>query len=428
MNRCVYTVLYYLLLPFIFFRLLWRSIKAPQYARRWPERLGFFRAPDDLGGLWLHSVSVGETVAAAPLIRQIRKDFPELPVVITTMTPTGSERVKTLFGDSVFHVYVPYDIPGAVNRFLERVKPRLTLIMETELWPNLVHCCHQKDIPLVVVNARLSERSARGYRKFPSLSKEMLGKIDLIAAQTAGDGERFVGLGLAQKRLVVTGSIKFDIEIPQPVIQSAEALRNEWGDHRPVWVAASTHEGEDGQILAAHKQLLKDNPSLLLLLVPRHPERFDQVARLVKGEGFSSVRRSLAESVAAGVSVMLCDTMGELLLFYAASDVAFVGGTLVETGGHNFLEPAAIGVPIVSGPYRFNFSEISRLLITAGAMITVDQGDQLAEAVQPILGNPDLKAKMAAAGQKVVAENRGAQQRVLDQVKVFLRRSPSATG
>ncbi len=426
MNRCFYSVLYYVLLPFIFLRLLWRAVKAPDYARRWPERLGIFKAPNKTAGLWLHSVSVGETVASAPMIKEIQRDFPELPVVITTMTPTGSERVKALFGDTVFHVYVPYDIPGAVNRFLKRTEPRLVLIMETELWPNLLHCCHQKSIPIAVVNARLSERSARGYGRFPSLVKGMLSKIDLIAAQTAGDGERFVRLGFAKERLAVTGNIKFDISIPDYLLEQAAKLRALWGVNRPVWVAASTHDGEDDLVLAAHQELLKYRPDLLLLLAPRHPERFDQVARLCEAAGISLVYRSKAQTPGDKNSVMLCDTMGELLLFYAASDVAFVGGTFVETGGHNFLEPAALGVPVVSGPYLFNFAEVSRLLIAAGAMKKIDQGELLGIALRPILENPDLKLKMGAAAKQVVAENRGAQQRVLEHVRELLSDLPEA--
>lgn len=423
MNRGLYTALYYLLLPFIFIRLLYRAIKAPDYARRWPERLGFFRGPERQRAIWLHSVSVGETLAAAPLVRQIQQAFPEIPMVITTMTPTGSQRVRVLFGDSVFHVYVPYDLPGAIHRFLDRVQPRLVLIMETELWPNLVHGCYQKGVPLMVVNARLSERSAKGYARFPALVRDMLGKIDLIAAQTAGDGERLVRLGLPQDRLAVTGSIKFDIDVPEPIPEQAKGLRGQWGT-RPVWVAASTHQGEDELVLAAHQQLLQHYPELLLLLVPRHPERFDQVAKLCQSSGLPTVRRSADEPVGQQHRVMLIDTMGELLLFYAASDVAFVGGTLVEQGGHNFLEPAALGVPIISGPHCFNFTEISRMLCAAGAMQMIRSGEQLAEALRPILEDTELKTRMGSAGQQVVANNRGAQQRVFEQIRALLIRYP----
>lgn len=420
MNRSLYTLLYYLLLPFVFIRLLWRARKAPNYARRWGERLGFFQAPERTGGLWLHSVSVGETIAAAPLIKQIQQTYPDLPIVITTMTPTGSDRVRALFGDSVFHVYVPYDIPGAVKRFLAKTRPKMTLVMETELWPNLIHHCFQQRIPVVVANARLSERSARGYSRFPSLVGDMLSKISLIAAQSSGDGERLVNLGLDSEHLRVTGSVKFDIQVPSDVKAQAEDLRLTWGKDRLVWIAASTHEGEDEQVLDAYQQLLASRPETLLVLVPRHPERFNQVADLCLSRGLSIARRSLNEEVDVSTQVLVGDTMGELLLLYAASDIAFVGGTLVETGGHNFLEPAALGLPVFSGPHLFNFTEVSRMLIGAGAMETVENSNELASAILTVLDDRSLSRTMGQAGLAVVEDNRGAQQRVFELIRAFL--------
>lgn len=420
MNRGLYTALYYCLLPFIFLRLLWRARQSPAYARRWGERLGFFAAPGSGGGLWLHSVSVGETVAAAPLIKQIQQAYPDLPITITTMTPTGSNRVRELFGDAVFHVYVPYDIPCAINRFLNKVKPRLLLIMETELWPNMIHVSHRRGIKQLVLNARLSERSARGYRRFPKLVNAMLSRLDGVAAQSQGDAERLRGLGLSAEKLVVTGSIKFDIEVARQVEEQALLLRREWDASRPVWIAASTRLGEDEQVLAALRQLLDNYPDLLLVLVPRHPERFDQVAELCHSMGFKVARRSRTEQVTADTQVMLGDTMGELLLLYGASDVAFVGGTLVETGGHNFLEPAALGLPVVSGPHRFNFAEVGKMLLSAGAMQEVHSSGELAAAVSVLLAEPERMRQMGRAGQQVIAANRGARQRLFEMVKGYL--------
>ena len=424
MNRCFYTLVYYLLLPFIFLRLLWRARKAPDYAKRWPERLGFFPAPPQTGGLWLHSVSVGETIAAAPLIKQIQQAYPQLPIVITTMTPTGSDRVRAIFGDSVFHVYIPYDIPCAVNRFLAKTQPKLVLIMETELWPNLIHCCHQNNIPQIVMNARMSERSARGYQRFAKLAKGMLGKLSLVAAQTAGDAERLLSLGLLQEQLVVTGSLKFDIRVSEEIKSQAQGLRSSWGNDRPIWIAASTHAGEDEQVLAAYQWLRQKLPDLLLVLVPRHPERFTQAAVLCQSSGLNVSRRSAQEAVTADTQVMLSDTMGELLLLYATADVAFVGGTLVPTGGHNFLEPAALGVPVICGPHRFNFAQVSEMLLVAGAMREVSNASELGTAVLAVLTQPTLHQQMSSAGAAVIAANRGAQQRMFEQIKGFLESSP----
>ncbi|MEZ5523399.1 MAG: lipid IV(A) 3-deoxy-D-manno-octulosonic acid transferase [Pseudomonadales bacterium] len=419
MSRISYTLLYYLLLPVVFLRLWLRGRKAPLYRRRWKERLGFFEAPEQPGGLWLHSVSVGETIAAAPLIKQIQQAYPELPITVTTMTPTGSERVKALFGESVFHVYVPYDTPGAVKRFLRRVKPRLALIMETELWPNLVHHCARQQIPVLIANARLSERSARGYGRFAGLTADMLGKISAIAAQGKADGERFTGLGLAPEKLHITGSVKFDIQVADPLLKAGKTLRQTWGAQRPVWVAASTHQGEDEPILEAFGQVLETHPEALLVLVPRHPERFAMVAELCRAR-FKSVRRSSGETVTPQTQVLVGDTMGELMLLFAASDIAFVGGSLVPSGGHNFLEPAALALPVLSGPHVFNFADISQLLVAAGGMLKLDGADELARQVSEWLESPALRDQVGQAARSVVEANRGAQQRLFELVSRYL--------
>jgi len=420
MNRFSYTLLYYLLLPVVFTRLLLRARKVPLYRKRWAERLGFFKAPAQSNGLWVHAVSVGETIAAAPLIKQIQQAYPDLPITITTMTPTGSGRVRALFGNSVFHVYVPYDTPGAVKRFLRRVKPRLALVMETELWPNLVHYCARQQVPVLIANARLSERSARGYGRFAKLSKDMLSKVSAIAAQGEDDGQRFLALGLAQQKLHITGSVKFDIRVADELINAGKKLRSQWGENRPVLIAASTHQGEDEQVLDAFAEVLQRNSNALLVLVPRHPERFGDVAALCRTQGFDCVLRSKAESVTPSTQVLVGDTMGEMMLLFAASDIAFVGGSLVPSGGHNYLEPAALKMPILSGPHVFNFTNISQMLVAAGGMELIDDSHQLAERLNQWLADPALAQQIGEAAQLVVENNRGAQQRLFEVISDYL--------
>jgi 3-deoxy-D-manno-octulosonic-acid transferase len=415
MARILYTILYYAITPFIFIRLKRRAKQAPAYSKRWGERLGYFPPPEKTGGFWVHAVSMGETIAIAPLVRKIQQAYPDLPVTITTMTPTGSAQVKALFGESVFHVYVPYDTPGAVQRFLDKVRPTLCLIVETELWPNLIHYSHQRQIPIIIANARLSEKSAKGYASLSRLTREMLNKIAVVAAQGSVDGERFVSLGLSRDKLEITGNVKFDLHVSDELRQKSAQLRSAWGEERPVWIAASTHDGEDELILDAFAQIRPQRPDLLLAIVPRHPERFDRVANLCRARNFTVARRSRNEPVNVDTDIMLGDTMGELLALYGASDVAFVGGTLVDTGGHNFLEPAAFGVPIVSGPSVFNFAQISAALIEAGALRLV-QPEELAKNVAEMLG-PNIHRGMREAALEVIDENRGAEQKLFDLVQ-----------
>ncbi len=408
MNRTCYTLLYYCLLPFIFARLLWRSIKSPEYRKRWAERLGCHTTTPKTGGIWIHAVSVGEVIAAEPLIRIIKSHYPELDLTVTTMTPTGSERVTALLGNEVFHQYVPYDTPCALKRFLGRIKPKLLIIMETELWPNMINQCHANKIPVVLANARLSDRSAKGYGRLPKLIKPMLNQINMIVAQGVDDGQRFISLGLPEDNLKVVGSIKFDINIDENIHLKAKALTNSWGAKRPVLVAGSTHNGEDELLLVAYKKLLRQFPELLLILVPRHPERFNKVAKLVLEHNLIMIRRSTNEPVNNTTNILLGDTIGELMLFYATATVAFVGGTLVERGGHNFLEPAALSVPIISGKHVFNFSDISKLLVSKGAMLQVNNIELLADKLTLILQDKTIQHRMGNAGFEVVKQNRGA--------------------
>jgi 3-deoxy-D-manno-octulosonic-acid transferase len=417
MNRTLYTVLFYLGLPWVAIRLWLRARKAPAYAKRIGERFSLGLPPMQPGGIWVHAVSVGESIAAAPLIRALLLRYPQLPITVTCMTPTGSERIQALFANEprIQHCYLPYDLPCAARRFLDRVRPTLAVIMETELWPNHIHQCARRGIPVALANARLSERSARGYARFPRLTRPMLGEMSLFAVQTEAEAERFRQLGARTDTVEVTGSIKFDLTIDPQLLESASALRRQWqAVDRPVWIAASTHEGEDEVVLAAHQRLLASYPDALLILVPRHPERFDSVAQLCEREGFATVRRSSAQPVTAQTSVLLGDTMGELLFLYALADSAFVGGSLVPNGGHNLLEPAALAKPVLSGPHLFNFLEIAAQLRAAGALQEVEDAESLALAVQRLFELPRDAQRMAEAGLKVMRSNQGALQRLLD--------------
>ena len=404
--RYLYTFLFYLVLPFIFLRLWWRSIKQPAYRQRMGERLGYYPRQFDQC-IWVHAVSVGETLAAIPLIKALKSRFPDMQMVITTMTPTGAERVKTAFGDSVTHAYIPYDLPGAMQRFIQHFHPVICVIMETELWPNLVATCGNNHIPICLVNARLSEKSARGYRRIASLTRDMLRRIDVIAAHGQVDANRFMTLGAPEERMKVTGNIKFDIELPADLSQKSAILRDELGKDRFIWIAASTHEGEEEMVIAAHKQIRAVNPQALLILVPRHPTRFDAIAKL-SAQSFSTARRSLQQSCMPETSVYLGDTMGELLLMYSAANIAFVAGSLIPRGGHNMLEPGALGKPIITGPYLFNFAEISELFVSAHALAKVTDADSLAKEVIELMRHPGEQAEMGARALQVVAENRGA--------------------
>ena len=428
MNRTLYSVLFHLALPLIALRLAWRAWQAPAYARRIAERFALALPPLKPGGIWLHAVSVGESIAAAPLVRELLARYPELPVTITCMTPTGSERIQAMFGGPEYagrvqHCYLPYDLPWAAARFLRRVRPRLAVIMETELWPNHIHQCARLGIPVALANARLSERSARGYARFARLTAPMLAELSLIAVQTEAEAERFRQLGARPEAVQVTGSIKFDLTIDPALRQRADELRASWQPAgRPVWIAASTHAGEDEIILAAHRELLRQNPHALLMLVPRHPERFNSVFELCQREGFSTLRRSAGEPVGAGHQVLVGDSMGELLFLYALADLAFVGGSLVANGGHNLLEPAALGKPVLSGPHLFNFLEIAAMLREAQALSEVADAGQLVAALQQLWQQPEQQAAMRAGGLAVMQANQGALARLLGGLQALLDR------
>lgn len=417
--RPLYSLILYLITPLALLRLAWRGLRAPDYRRRWPERFGFFPAAVQGGAIWIHAVSVGEFQAALPLIKALMARYPETRLAVTTTTPTGSARVKAALGDAVFHVYAPYDLPGAVRRFLGRVRPRAAIVMETELWPNLFHACRARDIPLILANARLSERSAAGYRRIARLTSTTLGCITAIAAQGEADAQRLISLGADAARVRVTGNIKFDITLPADLPEQAAALRRDLGKARSVWIAASTHEGEDEVILEAHALVRQCLPDALLVIVPRHPERFAKVAQLTRKQGYGVVLRSEQRPCTGTTAVFIGDSMGELMLFYAAADTAFVGGSLITRGGHNMLEPAALGLPVISGPHTFNFAQISHMLIEAGAARQVHDARELAEAVIDYLEDAGLRRSAGEKGRQIVAQNRGALQRLVDIISSY---------
>jgi 3-deoxy-D-manno-octulosonic-acid transferase len=407
--------------PIFVLRLLARGVRYRDYHKRWRERFGFFEAPGFSGSLWVHAVSVGEVNAAEPLIKALRNDYPNAPLVVTTVTPTGSERVRQLFGDSVFHVYLPYDLPFAVTRFLRRVRPRLAIIVETEIWPNLYFACRNRGIPLMIANARLSERSLRGYRRLGSLVSSALGCVRQIAAQSRTDAARYRELGADPEKIVVTGNLKFDMPVPYDAELKGEDLRRQWGRLRPVWIAGSTHEGEELPVLEAHLEVLTRWPDALLLIAPRHPERFKLVEHSARSLGFTVGTRSADRAPSSAHQVFVIDAMGELMPYYAASDLAFVGGSLASIGGHNVLEPAALSRPVLVGPHTFNFEEITLTLIQEGGALRVNGAEELGERVLQLLRDQPRREHMGKVARIVFDSERGAVKRVMHMVDNLLQ-------
>ena len=419
--RFLYTLAMFLATPLLVLRLLARGLRSRPYHRRWLERFGYFEAPGFSGSLWIHAVSVGEVNAAEPLIKALQRSYPNAPLVITTVTPTGTARVHQLFGDSVFHVYLPYDLPFAVGRFMKRIRPRLALIVETEIWPNLYFACRRRGIPLMIVNARLSARSMRGYKPLRSLAASALRCVNLIAAQSRTDAARYRLLGARPQTVLVSGNMKFDMPIPEGAVEEGAAMRTHWGPRRPVWMAASTHEGEELAVLEAHLKVLQRLPDALLLLAPRHPERFRLVEHTVRSLGFQAATRS-GDGVPSGShQVCVIDAMGQLMPFFAGSDVAFVGGSLVPIGGHNVLEPAALSVPVLVGPHTFNFEEITRSLIEQGGAERVSAAERLGPDVLQLLLDAPRRQRMGEAAQQVFERERGAVKRVMGLIDGLLQ-------
>jgi len=420
--RYLYNLLLHLALPLIALRLLWRVLRAAAYGKRIPERFALGLPKLKTDGIWLHAVSLGESIAAAPLVEALLEHYPDLPITLTCMTPTGSKRISEMFEGRVQHCYLPYDLPWAARRFIRQLKPKLAILMETELWPNHIHQCARLNIPVVLANGRLSERSARGYARLGGLTRSMLGELSWLAVQSEVEAQRFVTLGARPERVSVTGSIKFDVTPPEGLAQRARLLRQEWqAENRPLWIAASTHAGEDEIVLAAHQALLKSRPDALLILVPRHPERFASVYALCQKQGFNVKRRSTGEAVDAPTQVLLGDTLGELFFLYALADFALVGGSLVPHGGHNLLEPAALGKPLLSGPHLFNFADMAAQFQQAAALTIVEDSETLAATLAALWDNPAQAQQMQQGADMVLKANQGALERLLAGLSPFLK-------
>lgn len=417
--RVIYNLLLILALPFVWLRLFARARSEPAYAERRAERWG--RVPDNVGRdvVWFHTVSAGEAIGAAPTIRALKARMPDKRFLVTTTTPAGSEQVVERLGGIVDHCYAPYDLPWAVARFLRRVEPRALVLMETELWPNIIRHTRRRGAPICLVNARLSERSARGYARVSGLTRSMLRDVDQLFCQYPETARRFEKLGADKARLEVTGSIKFDLDIPTDLDTEVARLRREWATDRPAWIAGSTHPGEEEVVLSAHAELLRRFPDLLLVLVPRHPRRVDDVAALCVRTGLSSVRLSDGSSGEKKANVVIVDVMGQLLYWYGIAQVAFLGGSLVPVGGHNPIEAAVHGTPMLMASYRFNFAEIAQQFEEAGCLELVD-ADNLAGAVADLLAEPELRATQGREAREVVDANRGASDRLLARLEEII--------
>lgn len=415
--RFLYTIIFYLLLPFILLRLWIKNRQIPNGLQFWHERLGFGLRPFLPGGIWVHAVSVGESLAAIPLIKLLQQRYPVTPIIVTNETKTGAERIRNELGDCVTQLYFPYDLPMILKRFFKALQPKLLILIETELWPNLLASCQLYQVPVVLVNARLSERSAKSYRRILTLMHKMLNSINAIAAQFQADADRFIALGFPAEKMRVTGSLKFDLNLPLRLTEQAQHWRKIWGENRPVWIAASTHPGEEELILQAFTEARRFYPDLLLVSIPRHVDRVPELEQLYNSQTYKIIKRSdHNQSKMRSVDIIIGDTMGELLIFYAAADLAFVGGSLVEKGGQNPLEPAAIGLPILTGPYTFNFATITEQLKKRLVEIQVTNAKELAEQVIALLSDPERRLQMSHEAKKFVAENKGS---VLKQMQLI---------
>lgn len=425
--RYLYTAAFYLILPFILIRVLWRNRQNPDIQKRIWERLGFFTIQQDATpSIWVHAVSYGEAVAAEPLLKQLRTHFPTHKIYITTMTGTGASRVQSTWKSDHYikHLFVPYDIPFAIKRFIKKTKPMIGIIMETEIWPNILHITGKLNLPVLLANARLSALSMKRYQRVNRFMMPAFNNISKVAAQSRLDAQHFSTLGFAKNRISVAGNLKFDIDIPHEQINSGKELRASFS-HSQVLIAASTHANEEEQIIELFTRLRVDHPNLLLILVPRHPYRFDEVASLCQRKGYEIARRSLQEHPTLTTQIYIGDTMGELYFYYALADIAFVGGSLVSVGGHNLLEPAAVKLPIVTGPHLYNFTAISGLLVEQGSLFVAANLEELYQTIQHLLADEDLRRLSGEKGFQVLAQNQGAATNHLQVVRELL--SPPIT-
>lgn len=424
--RALYTFILYLLLPWYSYHRYRKAKGTPGAKPRLGEYFGHYPLPPQQKTLWLHAVSLGESITATPLIKQLLRVYPTLPLVVTNTTPSGSLYIEKTFGREVINVFLPVDIPFFLRRFLQYFNPVLGVIIETELWPNLLAVCASRQVPLMLANARLSEKSFAGYRRIKNTSKRMLSAFSKVAAQSPNDGERFVSLGLPSDRLEIAGSLKFELNDAEAVLPQAEALRLKWGKDRLVWVVGSTHKGEDELILQAFANVKRALPNALLVLVPRHSERFESVAALCLQQGFVIARVSENQFITPDVDIVIGDVMRQLLKLYAAGDVAFVGGSLVPVGGHNLLEPAVFAKPVLTGPHLRNFASIKGLLLANNSLTIVHNSTELAQTVITLFQHPDQLRQLGENAKKTALANRGALKRHLAIIESLVNALPKA--
>ncbi len=413
--RTLYTLVLALASPLLLYGLYKKKPGKPQFGSRWKEHFGLTPKTDGIRPIWIHAVSVGEAIAAIPIIKGLKERSPEQDIVVTTTTSTGAEQIAKL-GELVEHRYMPIDFAWCVNGFLKSVKPSQMLIMETELWPNTLHCVAKQQIPITVLNARLSEQSCQQYARFQSVFNLLAGNLTRVLCQYESDAERFIKLGLPRESVHVTGSIKFDIQVSDEHVRQGKELRSQIGLQRPVWIAASTHQGEDEIALGAHRLLLNSFPNAVLIIVPRHPERFIAVTELASSLSFNTVTRTSGQAVSNDTSVYIADTMGEMLTLLGSADICFMGGSLLgdKVGGHNLLEPAALSLPLLNGPSYFNFSDITSKLLEANAVEICANSDEIALHLRELFAKPEAKNMKGIKAQNVVEENRGALTKTLN--------------
>lgn len=422
--RWFYTLILTLIAPFLLYSLYRKRPGKPAFGKRWKEHFGFTPKIEGSRPIWIHAVSVGESLAAIPVIKKLKALDPEQVILVTTTTSTGAKQVEAL-EDLVVHRYMPIDFSWCIKGFLKAVDAKQLLIMETELWPNTLYQVAKADIPITVLNARLSERSCLRYAKFKGFFNLLSSHLTQVLCQYPSDAERFIRLGLQRSKVHSTGSIKFDITIPEESLASGTQLRKQIGQKRPVWIAASTHQGEDEVVLSAHKKLLLSHPEAMLIIVPRHPERFKQVTQLSQKQGFATVTRTSGDTVVANTSVYIGDTMGEMLALMTSADICFVGGSLLgdKVGGHNLLEPAALKLPILNGPSYYNFAEITQQLIAKSAVSICQNSDDIARNICALIDDSSLRNQKGQAAYHIVEENRGA----LDRTVAYITKSPMST-
>lgn len=414
--RVIYTFVLWLLLPYVFFHLLWRGRKQPEYFQHIAERFGFYPITTNKPVIWLHTVSVGETRAASSLIQRLSEAYPEHQLLLTHTTPTGRATSEQMYGNKVLRVYLPYDYPFAVRRFLRHFQPHIGILLETEIWFNLIQACRDTHIPLLLLNARLSEKSAARYARFPNLTRQGLRELSAIAAQTEDDAQRLRNLGGGN--ITVMGNLKFDIAPPAAMLELGKHLRTTFGTKRKIFLAASTREGEEPLILDALSKTRIDN--LLTIIVPRHPQRFDEIAALLAKQGFRYQRRSTNETILPATQIVLGDSMGEMFAYYSACDVAFIGGSLLPFGGQNLIEACALAKPVLIGPHTYNFAQASQLALASGAALSVADTAAISATLQMLFANRDQMLQMGEAGLRFVQANQGATEHALAQIRQTL--------